>query len=223
MREVPPQLWTPGDWNAFFGFGTNILVNLLVLTGLLQFVLQMPTDIIFGRILPALGLMMFLSTSYYAWLAYRYAKKTGRDDVCALPSGISVPHMFVVTFVIMLPIATADRRPDQGLGGGPRLGVLPELHPDDRRLRRPLHPPRHAARRAARHARRRLDRLHLDAPGARDVHDAGDRRGLPRDHPRRLVRRRALSARHPGRASSPSPSACSSPGARPRSACRAPA
>ena len=27
-----PKLWTPGDWNAFFGFGTNILVNLLVLT-----------------------------------------------------------------------------------------------------------------------------------------------------------------------------------------------
>ncbi len=66
-----PSLWAPGDWNAFFGFGTNILVNLLVLTGLLQFVLQMPTDIIFGRILPALGLMMFLSTSYYAWLAYQ--------------------------------------------------------------------------------------------------------------------------------------------------------
>jgi len=25
-----PVLWTPGDWNAFFGFGTNILVNMLV-------------------------------------------------------------------------------------------------------------------------------------------------------------------------------------------------
>ena len=25
--------WVPGDWNAFFGFGTNILVNLLDLTG----------------------------------------------------------------------------------------------------------------------------------------------------------------------------------------------
>ncbi len=33
-----PVLWTPGDWNAFFGFGTNILVNMLVLTGLLRFV-----------------------------------------------------------------------------------------------------------------------------------------------------------------------------------------
>ena len=99
-----PALWVPGDWNAFFGFGTNILVNMLVLTGLLRFVLKLPDSLVFGRILPALGLMMFLSTVYYAWLAYRLARRTGRSDVCALPSGVSVPHMFVVTFVIMLPI-----------------------------------------------------------------------------------------------------------------------
>ncbi len=41
---MKPVLWTPGDWNAFFGFGTNILVNLLVLTGLLRFVLKMPDE-----------------------------------------------------------------------------------------------------------------------------------------------------------------------------------
>ena len=96
-----PKLWTPGDWNAFFGFGTNILVNMLTLTALLRFVLKMPDSLVFGRILPAAGLMMFLSTAYYAWLAYRLAKKTDRNDVCALPSGISVPHMFIVTFVII--------------------------------------------------------------------------------------------------------------------------
>ena len=82
-----PNLWVPGDLNAFFGFGTNILVNMLVLTGLLRFVIKMPDSIVFGRILPALGLMLCLSTFYYAYLAYRLAKKTGRDDVCALPSG----------------------------------------------------------------------------------------------------------------------------------------
>src|SRR6266545_4790349 len=103
-RALPPTIWTPGDWNAFFGFGTNILVNMLVLTGLLRFVLKMPDQLVFGRILPALGLMMCLSTFYYAFLAYKLAQKTGRDDVCALPSGVSVPHMFIVTFVIMLPI-----------------------------------------------------------------------------------------------------------------------
>src|SRR6201988_3135411 len=109
-----PALWVPGDWNAFFGFGTNILVNMLVLTGLLRFVLKLPDSLVFGRILPALGLMMFLSTTYYAWLAYRLASRTGRSDVCALPSGISVPHMFIVTMVIMLPIAVKTGDPIKG-------------------------------------------------------------------------------------------------------------
>ena len=118
MESKRPALWTPGDWNAFFGFGTNILVNLLTLTGLLRFVLKMPDELVFGRILPATGLMLCLTTFYYAWLAYRLAKKTGRDDVCALPSGISVPHMFIVTFVIMLPIMLKTGDPIKGWEAG---------------------------------------------------------------------------------------------------------
>jgi len=78
---------------------------MLVLTGLLRFVAQNAGRARLRRILPADGLMMCLSTFYYAFLAYRLAKRTGRNDVCALPSGISVPHMFIVTFVIM----AADR------------------------------------------------------------------------------------------------------------------
>ena len=116
--NTKPKLWVPGDWNAFFGFGTNILVNLLTLTALLRFVLKMPDDLVFGRILPAVGLMMFLSTGYYAFLAYRLAKKTGRTDVCALPSGISVPHMFIVTFVVMMPIGLKTGDPMKAWAAG---------------------------------------------------------------------------------------------------------
>src|SRR5450432_2390679 len=112
------RLWVPGDWNAFFGFGTNILVNVLVLTGLLRYVLKLPDALVFGRILPATGLMLFLSTVYYAWLAYQLAKKSGRNDVCALPSGISVPHMFIVVFVIMMPIAAKTGDPIKGWEAG---------------------------------------------------------------------------------------------------------
>src|SRR5580698_2601113 len=118
VETKKPTLWTPGDWNAFFGFGTNILVNLLVLTGLLRFVLKMPDELLFQRIIPATGMMMCLSTAYYAWLAYKLALATGRKDVCALPSGISVPHMFVVTFVIMLPIASKTGDPVKGWEAG---------------------------------------------------------------------------------------------------------
>src|SRR4029434_403542 len=63
-------------------------------------------------------LMVCLVTAHYAGLAYAHAKKTGRTDVCALPSGISVPHMFVVTFVIMLPIAVKTGDPIQGWEAG---------------------------------------------------------------------------------------------------------
>jgi len=111
-------VWTPGDWNAFFGFGTNILVNMLTLTALLRYVLKIPDAITFGRILPATGLMLCLSTFYYAWLAYKLARDGRRNDVCALPSGISVPHMFVVVFVIMLPIAAKTGDPVKGWEAG---------------------------------------------------------------------------------------------------------
>jgi len=38
------KLWTPGDWNALFGLGTNLLVNLLVMTGLLKYVVGFRTS-----------------------------------------------------------------------------------------------------------------------------------------------------------------------------------
>ena len=82
-----PRLWTPGDWNGLFGFGSNLLVNVLTLTGLLRFALGMPAQFIYVHVLPGLGVMLCLSCAYYSWLAHRLARQTGRTDVCALPSG----------------------------------------------------------------------------------------------------------------------------------------
>ena len=179
--EFRPRLWTPGDWNAFFGFGTNILVNMLTLTILLRFVLQMPDLIVFGRILPAMGLMMCLSTMYYAYLAYRLAKRTGRSDVCALPSGISVPHMFIVTLVIMLPIKRKNQRSNRGLGGRTGVGVLPELdlmigvhRADD--------PQSDAARRSARVRSPASRSPSFPCAGTGNLRDAGDRADSPCRH-----------------------------------------
>src|SRR3546814_4702831 len=62
--------------------------------------------------------MLLLSTFDYALLARKLAIKTGRDDVCALPSGISVPHMFVVAFVVMLPILIATGNPIEAWSAG---------------------------------------------------------------------------------------------------------
>ena len=103
VPEVRPRLWVPGDWNAFFGFFTNVLLNVLVLTGLALGVVHLPNDTVFGRILPALGLALPLGNLFYAYLAWRMVKRENRADVTAMPYGPSVPHMFIVVFLVMLP------------------------------------------------------------------------------------------------------------------------
>ncbi|HET9042708.1 MAG TPA: xanthine permease, partial [Burkholderiales bacterium] len=96
--------WVPGDWNGFFGLFTNVVLNVIVLTGLCLYVVKLPEELVFGRILPALGIALPLGNLYYAWLARQLAQKEGRTDVTAMPYGPSVPHMFIVVFVVMLPV-----------------------------------------------------------------------------------------------------------------------
>jgi adenine/guanine/hypoxanthine permease len=108
MRSV---WWVPGDWNGFFGLFTNVALNVIVLTGLCLGVVKMPGDVVFGRVLPALGIALPIGNLFYAWLAYQLAKKEGRGDVTALPYGPSVPHMFIVVFLVMLPTYLKTKDP----------------------------------------------------------------------------------------------------------------
>jgi len=111
--EKPMKLswWVAGDTNAFFGLGFNTLVNVLVLSGLCLGVVNIPGAEVFGVILPALGVQLLIGNVYYTYLARRLARREGRTDVCAMPYGPSVPHMFIVVFVIMLPIYLQTRNP----------------------------------------------------------------------------------------------------------------
>ena len=102
-------LWTSGDTNAFFGLGFNVMVNVLVLTGLCLGVVHIPDTDVFGVILPAMGIQLLIGNVYYTYLARRLARRENRDTVTAMPYGPSVPHMFIVTFVIMLPTYLATK------------------------------------------------------------------------------------------------------------------
>src|SRR5947209_16600336 len=96
----PPELalpwWSPGDTNAFFGLGFNVLVNVLVLTGLVIGVVNIPGHDVYHTILPALGVELLIGNVYYTYLARRLARRENRADVAAMPYGPSVPHMFIV-------------------------------------------------------------------------------------------------------------------------------
>src|SRR4051794_22146447 len=110
--------WVRGDTNAFFGFGINVLVNVLTLTALCLYVVHLSPRSVFHAILPALGIALVAGNIYYTVLARRLAKRENRTDVTALPYGPSVPHMFIVIFVIMLPIYLRTQDPTQAWEAG---------------------------------------------------------------------------------------------------------
>ena len=120
--------WVPGDWNGFFGLFTNVVLNVIVLTGLCLGVVQLPADTVFGRILPALGIALPIGNLYYAYLAWKLANRERRTDVAAMPYGPSVPHMFIVVFVIMLPVYLKTKDPmlawQAGLAWAFIIGVI---------------------------------------------------------------------------------------------------
>jgi AGZA family xanthine/uracil permease-like MFS transporter len=116
--EFKLPYWVAGDTNAFFGLGFNILVNVLVLTGLMIGVVQLPAGNVFGTILPALGIALVLGNVFYSYLGRRLARQENRTDVAAMPYGPSVPHMFIVVFVIMLPIFLKTKNPIQAWEAG---------------------------------------------------------------------------------------------------------
>src|SRR5258705_8751837 len=120
--------WTRGDLNAFFGLGFNILVNVLTLTGLMIGVVKVPASDVLGTVLPALGVALILGNLYYTFLARRLARRENRSDVTAMPYGPSVPHMFIVVFVIMLPVYLKTKDPllawQAGLAWAFIIGVI---------------------------------------------------------------------------------------------------
>ncbi len=120
--------WTRGDTNAFFGLGFNILVNVLTLTALMIGVVAVPAGDVLGTVLPALGVALILGNLYYTFLARRLAKRESRSDVTALPYGPSVPHMFIVVFVVMLPVYLSTDDPirawSAGLAWAFMIGVI---------------------------------------------------------------------------------------------------
>src|SRR5882757_428787 len=126
--QVSIPWWTRGDTNAFFGLGFNILVNVLTLTGLMIGVIAVPAGDVLGTVLPALGVALILGNLYYTFLARRLASRENRTDVTALPYGPSVPHMFIVVFVVMLPVYLATTDPMQawqaGLAWAFMIGII---------------------------------------------------------------------------------------------------
>lgn len=92
-----------GDIDGFFGLALDNLVQLLLIDALCRYVVGMPDDLVYGRVLPGVAVSLLVGNLFYASQAMKLARVTGRSDVCALPYGINTVSLFAHVFLVMLP------------------------------------------------------------------------------------------------------------------------
>ena len=103
-----------GDINAFFGLMLDNVSVMVLLFGLLSSSLPVERQAKEGQIrftpgfvlthmLPGTALGVLLGDLVYTMLAFRLARRLGRDDVTAMPLGLDTPSTFGIAFLVLLP------------------------------------------------------------------------------------------------------------------------
>jgi AGZA family xanthine/uracil permease-like MFS transporter len=110
-----PRWAAAGDVNAFFGLMLDNVVNLALLGGILVGAFGFPADIVYQRMFPGTALGVLVGDVVYTWLAIRLAKRTGRDDVTAMPLGLDSPSTIGMALAVLGPafVAAKGRMPER--------------------------------------------------------------------------------------------------------------
>jgi adenine/guanine/hypoxanthine permease len=92
-----------GDLNGFFGLIFDNLTVLSFLAGILIFAFNFPADIVYTRMFPGTALGVLFGDLVYTWMAFRLAKKTGNQNVTAMPLGLDTPSTIGIALVVLGP------------------------------------------------------------------------------------------------------------------------
>jgi AGZA family xanthine/uracil permease-like MFS transporter len=106
----PGRWFRLGDLNAFFALMFDNVANLVILAAILIGAFHFPREIVLYRMLPGTAVGVLVGDLLYAAMARRLARRTGRDDVTAMPLGINAPSVFGMAFAVLGPayLATGD-------------------------------------------------------------------------------------------------------------------
>ncbi len=111
-RPMPhrPKLFAIGDINAFFGLMLDNMSDLVIMSAILMGVFGLPRELVLYRMLPGSAVGVLVGDLLYSWMAWRLARRTGRDDVTAMPLGLDTPSTFGMAFGVIGPcfLATKD-------------------------------------------------------------------------------------------------------------------
>ncbi|NFG22969.1 permease [Clostridium botulinum] len=97
-------LFVPSDFDAtvgaFFDGFSKILVAIAVLAG----TLSISSEVIFGTMMPGIGLGVLLLNGFFWWDGRREAIKRNQPDLVAMPAGLQAGRIFIWLFSIMVPV-----------------------------------------------------------------------------------------------------------------------
>ena len=96
--------WRRGDLDGFFGLFVDNLIQLILIVLLCGTILQMPEQMVFGRILPGVAVSLLVGNLFYAFQARKLAKTSGQALVTALPYGVNTVSLFAFILFVMKPV-----------------------------------------------------------------------------------------------------------------------
>ena len=106
MSSKRYQWMTAGDINAFFGLIVDNIANLLLLCTLLAG-LGVPVSFSLGYMVPGTAIGVLVGDLLFFALAFWLAKKTGDNQVTAMPLGIDTPSLFGMVYLVLGPAYSA--------------------------------------------------------------------------------------------------------------------
>jgi AGZA family xanthine/uracil permease-like MFS transporter len=110
MKNGAPYRWAaPGDINAFFGLMLDNVVNLAVLAGILVGAFGFPATLVYTRMFPGTALGVLFGDVVYTIMAVRLARRTGRQDVTAMPLGLDAPSTIGMALTVLGPAYLAAK------------------------------------------------------------------------------------------------------------------
>ena len=89
--------------NGFLGLVVDNLSVLALLAAVLIGGYGVPAEIVFGRMFPGTAFGVMVGDLIYSWLAVRLARRTGRDDVTAMPFGLDTPSTIGMVLLVLGP------------------------------------------------------------------------------------------------------------------------
>lgn len=92
-----------GDISSSATIVFDNLTNMAIIAALLTMVFGMPSDIVLKHIIPGLSVGIVFGNIVFMYLAFRLAKKTGRTDITAFPSGLDAPTCIGLTLAVVGP------------------------------------------------------------------------------------------------------------------------